>query len=588
MTTAANQRIRPAAKFFLEGDKKFFVKGVTYGPFRPDAEGNYLGRPEQVDVDLALMRQAGLNVVRIYHSPPPWFLDRCTNAGMRVLVTLPWEKHIEFLRERSIRKQIAEAVRTTVSKYAGHPAILGYLVGNEISSTMARWLGARRVIEFVEELIRIGRAIDPDALFSYATYPPTEYLLPQNADFCCFNVYLHNQRDFEGYLLRLQNLTGEHPLILGEFGMDTIRHSQDEQAEMLGWHVDSVVKCGLAGTIFFTWTDEWFTGGQEITDWAFGIVTRERRPKKAFYMLEEKLGRNDSTLPHRPLPKAPFVSVIVCSYNGGPTLASCLDSLGKLNYPEYEVILVDDGSTDDTSYIAAQFPWVRYIHQSNQGLSHARNTGATAAKGEVFAYTDSDCMVDPDWLYYLIGTLVSGDYAGVGGPNVTPPAKNWIQACVAAAPGGPSHVLLTDVVAEHIPGCNMAFYRWAFEGVGGFDTEYRKAGDDVDFCWRIQQAGWVIAFSPTAIVWHYRRFTLRAFFRQQDGYGEAESLLRFKHLIFFGPTGTAKWRGQIYGTPRFSWFVNRPVIYHGMFRRRFFSIDLSRTSIRCSRLPKQY
>ena len=570
MTTAANQRIRPAAKFFLEGDKKFFVKGVTYGPFKPDAEGNYLGRPEQVDADLALMRQAGLNVVRIYHAPPPWFLDRCTSAGMRVLVTLPWEKHIEFLRERSTRKQIAETVRDTVSKYAGHSAILGYLVGNEISSTMARWLGARRVIEFVEELIRIGRAIDPDALFSYATYPPTEYLLPQNADFCCFNVYLHNQRDFEGYLLRLQNLTGEHPLILGEFGMDTIRHSEDEQAEMLGWHVDSVVKCGLAGTIFFTWTDEWFTGGQEITDWAFGIVTRERRPKKVFYILEEKLGRNNSTLPHRPLPKAPFVSIIVCSYNGGSTLASCLDSLGKLNYPDYEVILVDDGSTDDTSYIAAQFPWVRYIHQSNQGLSHARNTGAGAAKGDVFAYTDSDCMVDPDWLYYLIGTLVSGDYAGVGGPNITPPAKNWIQACVAAAPGGPSHVLLTDVVAEHIPGCNMAFYRWAFEGVGGFDTEYRKAGDDVDFCWRIQQAGWVVAFSPTAIVWHYRRFTLRAFLKQQEGYGEAESLLRFKHLIFFGPTGTAKWRGQIYGTPRFSWFVNRPVIYHGMFGEGFF------------------
>src|SRR4029453_698966 len=90
LAVSANSRIRPAAKFFLEGDKKFFVKGVTYGPFKPDAEGNYLGRPEQVDVDLALMRQAGLNVVRIYHSPPPWFLDRCTNAGMRVLVTLPW------------------------------------------------------------------------------------------------------------------------------------------------------------------------------------------------------------------------------------------------------------------------------------------------------------------------------------------------------------------------------------------------------------------------------------------------------------------------------------------------------------------
>jgi glycosyltransferase involved in cell wall biosynthesis len=435
---------------------------------------------------------------------------------------------------------------------------------------MVRWLGVRRVTEFIEHLVRIGRAIDPGVLFSYATYPPTEYLLPQNVDFFCFNVYLHTQREFEKYLLRLQNLTEEKPLILGEFGMDTIRHSQDEQATMLGWHIDSVVKCGLAGTIFFSWTDEWFTGEQEITDWAFGIVTRGRQPKKAFYNLREKLGRENSILPHRPLAKTPPVSVVVCSYNGAKTLAACLDSLGKLNYPDYEIILVDDGSTDDTAYVAAQFPNVRYIHQGNHGLSHARNTGAAAARGEVLAYTDSDCMADADWLYYLIGTLTSGDYAGVGGPNLTPPAENWIQACVAAAPGGPSHVLLTDTVAEHIPGCNMAFYKWAFENIGGFDPEYRKAGDDVDFCWRLQQAGCVIAFSPTAMVWHHRRFTLRAFFKQQDGYGEAESLLRFKHLIFFGPTGTAKWRGQIYGAPRFTWFLNRPIVYHGIFGEGFF------------------
>ncbi len=209
--------------------------------------------------------------------------------GMRVLITLPWEKHIEFLREKKIRNEITRMVRTTVKRYRGNPAVLGYLVGNEISSTMARWLGVRRVTEFVEHLVRVGRATDPEVLFSYATFPPTEYLLPQNLDFFCFNVYLHNQRDFERYLLRLQNLTEERPLILGEFGMDTIRHSQDEQAEMLGWHIDSVVKCGLAGTILFSWTDEWFTGGQEVTDWAFGIVTRDRQPKKSFYALQRKV-----------------------------------------------------------------------------------------------------------------------------------------------------------------------------------------------------------------------------------------------------------------------------------------------------------
>ena len=92
----------------------------------------------------------------------------------------------------------------------------------------------------------------------------------------------------------------------------------------------------------------------------------------------------------------------------------------------------------------------------------------------------------------------------------------------------------------------------------------------MDFCWRLQQSGQVIAFSPAAIVWHYRRFTLGAFRKQQEGYGEAESMLRFKHLIFFGPTGTAKWKGQIYGAPRFTWLVNRPLIYHGVFGEGLF------------------
>ncbi len=572
MSATALRRIRAVGKFFFDGDQRFFMKGVTYGPFTPGPDETHLSTPDQTRRDLAQMREIGINVVRVYHPPPRWFLDQCAEHAIRVLVTLPWASHTEFLPRQRLRAEITRFVRTAVAANAGHPAMFGYLVGNEISPTMVRWLGTRRVTEFVEHLIRVGRETDPDALFSYASYPPTEFLLPQNSDFCCFNVYLHNQRDFERYLLRLQNLSDDRPLTLGEFGMDTIRHSQDEQAEMLGWHVDSVVKCGLAGTILFAWTDEWFTGGAEVTDWAFGIVTRDRAPKKAFFTLRDKLGQDDATLPHRPLPATPFVSVIVCSYNGGRTLAACLDSLGKIDYPHYEVVLVDDGSTDDTREIAARFPDVRYVRQENRGLSVARNHGAAVARGDVFAYTDSDCMADSDWLYYLISALFSGNYGGVGGPNVSPPAEDWVQACVAAAPGGPSHVLLTDVVAEHIPGCNMAWHRWAFENVGGFDPEFRKAGDDVDFCWRVQQSGCEIAFSPTAVVWHHRRFTLRAFAKQQQGYGEAESMLRFKHLLFFGPTGSAKWRGQIYpaNAGRFTWFINRPIIYHGVFGEGFF------------------
>lgn len=562
--------VRVRAKFFFEEEKKFFIKGVTYGPFAPDVEGDHFGTPEGAARDLDMMVEAGVNLVRIYYVPPRWFLDLCAARGIRALISIPWAEHLDFLGNRKIRKEAKAAVREGVRKHAGHPAVFGYLVGNEIPTTMVRWLGARQVTEFVEELINIGRKEDPRALFSYASYPPTEYLLPQNSDFVTFNVYLHRQEDFDRYLARLQNLADDKPLILGEFGMDTIRHPEEEQSEMLRWHIESVVRGGLAGTVVYAWTDEWYRGGQEILDWAFGLVRRDRTKKRAFETVKSLFYGEGPMTSRVRLSSYPKASVVVCSYNGAKTLDRCLASLKDINYPDYEVVLVDDGSTDDTQEIAARHPWVKNIRQENKGLSFARNVGAHASSGEVIVYTDSDCMADPDWLYYLIGTLLSGDYAGVGGPNISPPAENWVQACVAAAPGGPSHVLLTDVVAEHIPGCNMAFHRWAFDQVGGFDPEYRKAGDDVDFCWRLQQSGGVIAFSPAAIVWHYRRFTLKAFRKQQEGYGEAESMLRFQHLVFFGPTGTAKWKGQIYGAPRFTWLVNKPVIYHGVFGEGLF------------------
>lgn len=583
-TSVPLEPIKVRAKFFFEGDQKFFVKGVTYGPFAPDAEGHFVGNPEKARRDFELMRELGVNLLRIYHIPPRWFLDLAREFRLRVMISIPWAEHIEFLNDSRMRRQIVETIRNGVATHKGHEAIFGYLVGNEIPTTMVRWLGARRVIEFVEHLINVAREADPRPLYSYASYPPTEFLLPQNVDFYSFNVYLERQRDFERYLARLQNLAEDKPLLFGEFGLDTMRKGEEMQAEVLKWHLESVVRGGAAGTIFFSWTDEWFTGGFEITDWEFGLVTRDRQPKKAFHVLKEMLSGAGYITERVKLERYPKVSVIVCSYNGGKTLRDCLVSLDLVNYPDYEVILVDDGSKDRTQEIVQEFEETRAkraaagaklpefvnIRQPNMGLSYARNAGAKAAKGDVFAYTDSDCMADPDWLYYMVGTLLSGDFVGVGGPNISPPAVNWIQAAVSAAPGGPSHVLLTDVVAEHIPGCNMAFHRAAFESIGGFDGEYRKAGDDVDFCWRLQTNGGVIAFSPSAIVWHYRRFTLQAFKKQQEGYGEAESMLRFKHLIFFGSTGTAKWKGQIYGAPRFTWLLNRPVIYHGVFGQGLF------------------
>ena len=116
---------------------------------------------------------------------------------------------------------------------------------------------------------------------------------------------------------------------------------------------------------------------------------------------------------------------------------------------------MDDGSTDSTAEIAREYPF-RLITTKNRGLSSARNTGFQAATGEIVAYIDDDAYPTSEWLKYLATTFTTTDHAAVGGPNLSPPTDGFVADCVAHAPGGPIHVLLSDREAEHIPGCNMA------------------------------------------------------------------------------------------------------------------------------------
>jgi len=152
----------------------------------------------------------------------------------------------------------------------------------------------------------------------------------------------------------------------------------------------------------------------------------------------------------------------------------------------------------------------------------------------------------------------------MGGPNLIPDEGSWVADCVGLSPCGPTHVMIDDRTAEHVPGCNMAYYTWAAREIGGFDPQFRKAGDDVDFIWRLQNRGYTIGFAPAAQVWHYRRNTIQAYLSQQRGYGEAEALLKYKHPDRFNALGASHWKGKIYGADIGVHF-GRDVIYHGVF-----------------------
>jgi GT2 family glycosyltransferase len=527
-------------KSIYVGDRKLTVSGVTYGPFSSDPGGGF--DPDTARRDFAQMASAGINTIRLYTPPERWLLDLAHEHGLFAMVGIPWEQHIAFL-DAGRAQAIEQTIRETVRSAAGHPAILCYAIGNEIPSSIVRWHGRRRIERFLARLCKAAKAEDPGGLFTYVNYPSTEYLRLPSFDFVAFNVYLERRELLERYLARLQNLADDRPLVLAEVGLDSRRNGAEQQASTLQWQIETSLEAGCAGLVLFSWTDEWHRGGHEILDWDFGLTTRERNPKPALQAVRQAF----EPTPELAASPVPRFSVVICTYNGSATLRDCLEGVLTLHYPSYEVIVVSDGSSDASAQIAAEYEGVRVIETEQRGLAAARNTALEAADGEIVAYIDDDAIPDPDWLKHLAATFASGPFAAVGGPNVLPPGAGAVARCVANAPGGPTHVLVSDRVAEHVPGCNMAIHKSALEEIGGFDPQFRAAGDDVDVCWRLLDAGKRIAFSPGAVVLHHRRRSIRAYLRQQRGYGKAEALLERKHPEKYSAAGHVDWAGRLYG-----------------------------------------
>ena len=122
---------------------------------------------------------------------------------------LPWEQHVAFLDNRKTARDIESRLRAMIRKIAGHPALLCYVIGNEIPASIVRWHGRKKVERFLERLYIAAKEEDRDAPATYVNYPTTEYLQLPFLDFCCYNVYLEDRKHLEAYLYRLQNIAGD-------------------------------------------------------------------------------------------------------------------------------------------------------------------------------------------------------------------------------------------------------------------------------------------------------------------------------------------------------------------------------------------
>ncbi len=213
------------------------------------------------------------------------------------------------------------------------------------------------------------------------------------------------------------------------------------------------------------------------------------------------------------------VSVVIPAYNCQSTIQACVECVLRQTYPVQEIIIVNDGSTDDTSSILQSLSGILVIDQSNAGPAVARNAGARRATGDVIFFTDSDCRAHTDWIERAIGgfeldevSVVSGSY-GISNP------ESLLARCVHQEIRF-RHLRLMPRHPRSFGSYNFGVKRAMYEQVGGFDEQYREAsGEDNDLSYKILAAGGKIMFESEALVAHEHPVRLGKYLREQFRHG---------------------------------------------------------------------
>lgn len=227
------------------------------------------------------------------------------------------------------------------------------------------------------------------------------------------------------------------------------------------------------------------------------------------------------------------ITVIIPVYNGGPTLGACLEGLQVQTHPPEEVIVVDDGSTDDTVTVAAGFP-VRVLSQPKAGPAAARNQGALAAHGDLLLFTDADCVPDPAWVEHMAAPFHDPTVAGVKGEYRTRQPElvaRFVQQEYQERydrMAGRAQIDFVDTYAA-------AYRRDLFLAAGGFDPIFRSASvEDQEFSFRLAAQGQRLMYAAGAVVYHQHDRTLVEYIRRKFwiGYWKALVMRRYPAKLF--------------------------------------------------------
>lgn len=293
--------------------------------------------------------------------------------------------------------------------------------------------------------------------------------------------------------------------------------------------------------------------------------------------------------------KGILMSVVVVVKNGERTIKQCLDSLFNQNQPieQYEVIVVDGGSTDGTLSLVQDYP-IRLLIDVGGTIAHGRNVGVQAAEGDYIAFTDSDCVVQKDWLKVFFTELQNRtNVIAVGGPNLVgefdPPLSKvigYMQETFVGSGGSPqSYALKESKYVCSLANCNV-MYRKKVLLEENFDNTF-NVGEDCELNYRLAQKGCSFLYFPNAFVWHSRPQSFRKFFKKMFSYGDAMAKVSKKHkrlVRWFAPIPLIALFALIFGFLLLS--VYPTIAYVGLAVFSFYGIILLIPTIKVySRYP---
>ena len=244
----------------------------------------------------------------------------------------------------------------------------------------------------------------------------------------------------------------------------------------------------------------------------------------------------------------PLVSVVVPVLNRKKTIGRCLQSLLDMDYPAFEVIVVDNGSTDGTWGICSRFP-VKLTREDRKGPYAARNKGLELARGDLVFFIDSDCIADKAVLTRLVGSLSDNTIGGAGGQlqtyepgTLTEKFEDYAGILVYSLPPGFIAWDQRKFLSGGIFTANALFRKNALQRMNGFDAEFMSGGD-YNLCWQLQRAGYRLVFDPEAVVKHAHRTSLRGLIKQFYKYGldQPKLLKKQPHKYSFLKVKTYLW-----------------------------------------------